>query len=174
MGLLRKIGYLILGILATAVLSLILAWSISGENALLYAACGVAAGFLVYFAVLLVVNGKRGWKDEKTLRTRVRSDEALLLDVHARGKKYAADVYTADDAADTAEKIARAAEGGGTEADMEALIARCLGTVRITGEELHALAGKHICAGRALAAALSEQGLAAKNRVYPYGKEEQA
>ncbi len=143
----KKIMYVVLGVLASAVMVALILWGIWQDLTFLIISASLAAVFLVYFFALLYINYRTGWSDEKTARRRVLSDERLLLDVYPHKRGIAADVYLASDAKNTVAMIARIAQNKGSDADMGALSAVYVGYAVIRTEDVATIRNKVLAVG---------------------------
>ena len=143
----KKIMYILLAVLASAVMSLLAVWGFTENKVVLIVGGCLAAVFLVYFLALLFWNKKTGWMDEKTPRRRALSSERLLLDVYPKKNGIAADIYLPAHAEDTVAAIARITQNEGTNADMGAVSAVYIGSAVIKEKDAETLGNKILAVG---------------------------
>lgn len=165
----KKIMYVVLGLLAAAVMATLTAWSFVRDDAILIAAGSLAGVFMAYFLTLIFLNQKTGWSDEKTPHFRALSGERLLLVVYPHRRGMAADIYLPENAEKTVQAIARISENRGSDADMGAVSEVYVGSAVIRKKEIERLSGKLIAVDK------EAQGMAAleflrgkKNTILPY------
>lgn len=143
----RKALYAALGIVAAAVMAMLLAFTLTKLKGLLYAALALFAVLCALFTGTAVLAKKTGWKGERTLRARVLSDERFLLDLYApeKGRKNVvrADVYPPSDPDHTIALLGRLSrDPNASDADMGTLGELCVGSVELTEAELVSLKNK--------------------------------
>ena len=146
--------YIVLAVLTAVTMGTLFAWSFTQYNLLLYIFFGLAAVFLAYFILLSHINSRTGWKDEKTLRGRLNSDEQFLVHLYPyKGERYILALYETEDG-DAFRAWVRQITSDEVNAD--AFDREYIGFVKFTADDLQNVKNKCIVAEEDTLSALRE------------------
>lgn len=78
----KVVLYAAFGILAIAVMAVLLLWTFTRRDLFLFLSAAMAGVLLLFFLGLLLLNKKTGWRDEKTVRGRILGDAPLIVQLY--------------------------------------------------------------------------------------------